>query len=113
MNQEVSSFIEELKQPWQVEACNQLREMVHQTVPSIDERIQYKKPHFLKDGKYAAVISTAKDTVTFMIFNTTNLDLSDGKFEGPVERRWMKFREGDPIDLPLLAKVLTEASSTL
>jgi hypothetical protein len=27
------------------------------SIPDVEERIQYKKPHFLKNGKYAAVIT--------------------------------------------------------
>lgn len=59
MNQEVTEFIEAIKEPWQVELCLRLRDVVHQAIPDVQERIQYKKPHFLKNGKYAAVISTS------------------------------------------------------
>jgi hypothetical protein len=50
MNQEVTSFIQALNQSWQVEVCNQLRKMVHESITDVEERIQYKKPHFLKAG---------------------------------------------------------------
>lgn len=46
MNQEVIDFIEALKEPWQVELSTNLREVVHQAIPDVQERIQYKKPHF-------------------------------------------------------------------
>lgn len=48
MNQEVIDFIEALKEPWQVELSTNLREAIHQAIPDVQERIQYKKPHFLK-----------------------------------------------------------------
>jgi len=67
MNQEVTDFIEALKEPWQRELTASLREVVHQAIPDVDERIQYKKPHFLKNKKYAAVISTSKNAVSFTI----------------------------------------------
>lgn len=48
MNQEVIDFIEALKESWQVELSTSLREVVHLAIPDVQERIQYKKPHFLK-----------------------------------------------------------------
>ncbi|KHF32961.1 hypothetical protein CM49_04850 [Paenibacillus sp. P1XP2] len=77
MSQEVSDFIDAIKEPWQKELAAGLREVVRQAIPDVQERIQYKKPHFLKNGKYAAVISTSKDAVSFTIFNATELDLPE------------------------------------
>ncbi|RDU37881.1 DUF1801 domain-containing protein [Neobacillus piezotolerans] len=112
MNQEVSSFIEGLDQPWKMEVCNQLRHLVHKTIPGADERIQYKKPHFLKNGKYAAVISPSKDAIAFIIMNTSDLDFPKG-FDGPAERKWLKIREGDSPDYELLSDLLDQASGSL
>jgi hypothetical protein len=113
MNQEVTAFIESINQPWQVEVCNRLRQMVHQSLPDVEERIQYRKPHFLKNGKYAAVISPSKDAISFMIFNVADLDLPKGLFEGPPERKWIKIRDGQSTDYEMLAKFLVQASSSL
>jgi len=74
MSEEVVDFIKGIKEPWQAELCTQLRNVVHQSIPEVQERLQYKKPHFLKNGKYAAVISTSKDAVSFTIFNTASLE---------------------------------------
>ncbi|UUZ78699.1 DUF1801 domain-containing protein [Paenibacillus sp. P26] len=52
MNQEVTEFIAGLKEPWQVQLCTELREVVHNAIADATERMQYKKPHFLKNGKY-------------------------------------------------------------
>ncbi|TMV46809.1 DUF1801 domain-containing protein [Paenibacillus mesophilus] len=112
MNQEVTAFIESINQPWQVEVCNRLRQMVHQSIPDVEERVQYKKPHFLKNGKYAAVISPAKDAISFMIFNVADLELPKG-FEGPPERKWVKIRDGQSADYDMLANILVQASSSL
>lgn len=112
MNQEVTAFIEDLKQPWQVEVCSRLRQLVHETIPTAEERIQYKKPHFLKNGHYAAVISPSKDAVAFMIMNATGLEVPKS-FEGPAERKWLKIREGDAPDYGLLASLLGKASGSL
>jgi hypothetical protein len=113
MNQEVTAFIENINQPWQVEVCNRLRKMVHQSIPDVEERIQYKKPHFLKNGKYAAVITPSKDAVSFMIFNVADLELPKGLFEGPSERKWIKIRDGQSTDYDMLAKLLVQSSSSL
>jgi len=101
MNQEVTDFIEAL------------REVVHQAVSDVHERIQYKKPHFLKNGKYAAVISTSKDAVSFTIFHAAGLELPDGMFDGPPERKTMKLRKGDPFDSGRLASWVGQASSSI
>ncbi|MDQ0196853.1 DUF1801 domain-containing protein [Paenibacillus wynnii] len=109
----VAEFIEDLKEPWQAEICNKLLEVVRQAIPDVQERIQYKKPHFLKNGKYAAVISTAKAAVSFTIFNATELDLPEGLFEGPPERKTIKIREGQEVEMDVLTSLLKDASATL
>ncbi|MDH6427363.1 hypothetical protein BSK49_09460 [Paenibacillus odorifer] len=113
MNQEVIDFIEALKESWQVELSTSLREVVHQAIPDVQERIQYKKPHFLKNGKYAAAISTSKDAVSFVIFNTTELTLPEGVFEGPPERKTLKLRKGDTFDSAQLVSLVAQASASL
>ncbi|EJQ92772.1 DUF1801 domain-containing protein [Bacillus cereus] len=113
MNQEVTDFIEALKEPWQGEMSTNLREVVHQAIPDVHERIQYKKPHFLKNGKYAAVISTSKDAVSFTIFNATALELPEGIFDGPSERKTLKLRKGDTFDSEQLVSLISQASGSL
>lgn len=113
MNQEVIDFIETLKEPWQVELSNTLREVVHQAIPDVQERIQYKKPHFLKNGKYAAAISTSKDAVSFVVFNTSELELPEGMFEGPPERKTLKLRKGNTVDVAQLVTWVSQASASL
>lgn len=112
MNQEVTDFINALGPAWQQELVQRLRELVHATVPDAEERIQYKKPHFLKGGKYAAVISPAKNAVSFMIFNATEVDFPKG-FEGPAERKWTKIKEGETPDYDQLSDLLGRAASGL
>jgi hypothetical protein len=113
MNQEVTDFIEALKEPWQGEQSKNLREIVHQAIPDVQERIQYKKPHFLKNGKYAAVISTSKDAVSFTIFNAAALELQEGMFDGPPERKTLKLRKGDSFDSGQLVSLVSQASGSL
>ncbi|ANE45795.1 hypothetical protein SY83_05200 [Paenibacillus swuensis] len=113
MSNEVTEFIEALKEPWQLELSTSLRELVHRAIPDVQERIQYKKPHFLKNGKYAAVISTSKDAVSFTIFNATGLELPESMFDGPPERKTLKLRKGDRFDSAQLVTWVGEAASVL
>ncbi|WP_025848978.1 DUF1801 domain-containing protein [Paenibacillus ehimensis] len=113
MSQEVIEFINAIKEPWQAEISARLREMVHQTIPDVQERIQYKKPHFLKNGKYAAVISTSKDAVSFTIFNPGGIEFPEGPFDGPPERKTIKLRSGQAADYDQLASLLSQASASL
>ncbi|OBZ11071.1 DUF1801 domain-containing protein [Bacillus sp. FJAT-26390] len=113
MNQEVTDFIEAVKEPWQGELCSRLREVVHGAIPNVQERIQYKKPHFLKNGKYAAVISTSKDAVSFTIFNASDLTLPEGLFDGPPERKTIKLRQGNTVDSDQLSSLVSQASAAL
>jgi hypothetical protein len=114
MNQLVTDFVQNVDKPWQAEVCENLRQVVHQSVPGVEERIQYRKPHFLKNGKYVAVVGTAKDWVSFTIFNAENLDAPEGLFEdGPPERKTVKIREGQDVDYELLTRFVEQAASTV
>ncbi|WP_312115539.1 DUF1801 domain-containing protein [Brevibacillus reuszeri] len=112
MNLEVTEFIDGLKEQWQGQLCASLRETVYEAIPDVQERMQYKKPHFLKGGKYAAVISTSKDTVSFTIFNTVGVTLSEG-FDGPPERKTIKLRQGHQMDSQQFVALVRQAAATL
>jgi len=117
MNPEVTDFINKLNdkagQEWQVEVSNRLRQIANESIPDVSERIQYGKPHFLKSGKYAAVLGTAKGWVTFTIFNAEGIEGPDGFFEaGPPERKTVKILKGKTFDYDLLAKLLKQAASS-
>jgi hypothetical protein len=111
---DVTASIENLE-PWQAEIASNLRGMVHAAIPDGTERIQYKKPHFLKDGHYAAVMAPARGYVAFMIFNAQDLDAPDRFFEkqGPPERKTVKIKEGQEFDYDLLGKLVAQAAATL
>ena len=113
MNQDVTDFIETVKEHWQADLSARLRDLVHQAAPDIQERIQYKKPHFLKNGKYAAVISTSKNEVSFTIFNANGIAFPEGLFDGPPERKTTKLRDGQPVDYDLLSSLFKQASASL
>lgn len=114
MNPEVSQYIDQLK-PWQKESATALRNMVFKTIPDAEERIQYGKPHFTKNGQYAAVISAAKDKLSFMIFNATELAEIKGYFQATTapDRKTATIKEGQTTDYKQLADFLKKASKSI
>lgn len=114
MNQEVTQYIQKL-QPWQVEVCDALRNLVHESIPDVEERLQYGKPHYLKNGHYASVIHAATDKVSFMIFNAGELEEIKGFFKSASspERKTASIREGQEVDYNLLANLLNRATASL
>jgi len=115
MNQEVTQYMQEINQQWQAEICNRIRQVIHQSIPEVEERIQYGKPHYRKNGKYACVIGTAKGWVSFTIFNAQTLETPEGLFEASDsgDRKTIKIREGQAVDYDLLAKLLQQAAKSL
>ncbi|MCM3749520.1 DUF1801 domain-containing protein [Paenibacillus pasadenensis] len=112
MNPEVTAYIEQLDEGWKVETASSLRELVYRVIPDTQERMQYKKPHFLKNGSYAAVISVAKSAVSFTIFNASGVEWPQS-FDGPPERKTIKLTAAQKVDDSLLEPLLQRASSGL
>ncbi len=112
MNQAVTDYFEKISQEWQVPICTQIRELIQQALPDVEERIQYGKPHFLKNGKYAFVLASAKAWVSLTIFNATTLEAPEGYFEqGPPERKTIKIRAGQEIDYTFLSTLIEQAAN--
>jgi hypothetical protein len=111
MNQAVTEFIQKNNQIWQIELCASIRETIHESVPDVTERIQYGKPHFLKDGRYLCVLGIAKAGVSLTIFNASKLNAPKGFFEpgGSPERKTLKLRQGAELDHGLLRSLLQQA----
>ncbi|MGW5383521.1 DUF1801 domain-containing protein [Nocardia sp. NPDC003963] len=112
MNDEVTRYIDGLL-PWQIDVCRRLRAMIHTTIPTVDEQIQYGKPHFSKNGRHAAVIHVAKSKVSFMVFDAAAIEAVPGVLRsmGNGDRKTADIVEGSDIDFELLATVLARASS--
>jgi hypothetical protein len=112
---EVTEYIQKIKLDWQAEVANLLRETVAKTVPEAEERIQYGKPHYRKNGKYLCVLGTAKGWVSFTIFNATDLQTPDGLFESSDtgDRKTIKILTGQTVDSDMLGKLLQQAAKTL
>lgn len=114
MNPEVTQYIEKL-QPWQKEAATTLRKLVLKTIPDAEERLQYGKPHYLKNGNYAAVISAAKDKLSFMLFNATELAEIKGYFQSTTapDRKTATIKDGQAVDYKQLGDFLKQTSKSL
>lgn len=115
MSDPVETYIQNLSQEWQREICEQLHSCVHRAVPEVQERIQYSKPHYLKNGKYLAVSSAAKGWVSFTIFNATALEAPDGFFDpsSPPERKTVKILKDKSVDYDLIQALVEQAAKTL
>jgi hypothetical protein len=113
MNPAITDYIENIKHEWQKPICQQLRQLIHKALPAVEERLQYGKPHFMKAGKYAYVMGTAKEWVTLTIFNATDLQPPSGFFEESdvTERRTIKIRQGQTVDYALLAQFVQQTAS--
>jgi hypothetical protein len=114
MNEEVTQYIQK-SQPWQQEVCRSLRKMIMQVISDAEERLQYGKPHYLKNGHYAAVIHVGKDKVAFMVFNAADVAEVKGTLRsmGNGERKTVDITESQTVDYAALADILRQASSTL
>ncbi|MEW9528440.1 DUF1801 domain-containing protein [Microbispora sp. NPDC049125] len=114
MNDDVTQYINKAA-PWQIGVCEKLRAMVHETVPTIEERLQYGKPHFLKNGNFAAVIAVSRDKVSFMVFNATDIPVVKGFIRalGQGERKVVDIEEGRDVDYTRLAEILGKTTIAL
>jgi hypothetical protein len=114
MNEEVTTYIEKLP-AWQVEVCSALRKLIFDTIPDVQERIQYGKPHYLKNGHYAAVLQASKEKVSFMLFNALEVDEIKGfvKSAASPDRKTATITNGMNVDYDLLAVLLKKSSATL
>ena len=111
---DVANYIDSIAVEWQADICRALHARVHEAIPDVTERIQYSKPHYLKNGKYACVIGTAKGWVSFTIFNATNIDAPAGLFEpGPPERKTVKIKPNQTVDYDLLTNLIRQAAATI
>jgi hypothetical protein len=114
MAEDIAGYFDSIGPEWQAEICRNLDERIRRAIPDVSARLQYGKPHYLKNGKYACVLATAKGWVTFTIFNATALDAPEGLFEpGPPERRTVKIRQGQAVDYDQLGALLQQAASTI
>lgn len=111
MNEEVTQYIQKT-QPWQIEVCNKLREIVLDTVPDAEERLQYGKPHYLQGGSYLAVIHASKDKVSFMLFNAAEIPEVKGflRSMGNGDRKTVDISEGQTVDYEQIVELVRKVA---
>jgi hypothetical protein len=115
MNEEVTQYIDKIDQKWQTDTCKHLRKTILQSVPGVEEFIQYGKPHYKKGGKFVCTYNTAKAWVSFTLFNAASLKVPNGLFEpgDNSDRRTIKIREGQNTNYVFLATLLQQAADSL
>lgn len=111
MNNDVTNYINVLDS-WKQKICNSLRNLIFQEIPDIEEKLQYKKPHYLKNKKYVCVITPAKDYISFTIFNAENIE-ADFFEKGVPERKTVKIKKDQKIDYKVLAALFKKASNNI
>ena len=111
MNDEVTQYVKKT-QPWQVEVYSTLRNLVLINVPGVEERLQYGKPHYLKDGSYLAVIHAGKDKVSFMLFNATKVPEVKGFLRSMSngDRKTVDMSDGQSVDYKKILKLVKDVS---
>ncbi len=111
MNDDVTAYLER-GLPWQVEVGEKLRQLVHRTIPDVEETLEYGKPHFLYNGRHVAVIHVARGKVSFMVFKASGIDPIKGVLRslGNGERKTADISEGQTVDYDVLADVLARTS---
>ncbi|SRR5258705_7255326 len=112
MNEDVTIYINR-GLPWQVDVCEKLRQLVHRTVPDVEERLEYGKPHFASNGRHVAAIHVAGGKISFLIFNADGIDPVKGVLRslGNGDRKTADISEGQAVDYELLADVMTRTSA--
>ena len=115
MNPAITEYIEKIEQPWQVDICNRLRQIILQTVPEVEELKQYNRPHYKKNGQYLCVFNVAKNWVNVMLFNAQALTIPEGygELSSNGERVTAKIQQGQDFDYDLFARLLKDAAAKL
>lgn len=114
MDDQITDYISRAL-PRQAALCAQLRQLIRDTLPEAEERLQYGKPHYLINDQHAAVIDASRGKVSFMIFNATDIPEVKGFLRklGNGERKAVTFTEGQEVDRARLAELLIKSVSAI
>ncbi|HEY7527350.1 MAG TPA: DUF1801 domain-containing protein, partial [Candidatus Limnocylindria bacterium] len=104
----VDAYIETLP-PWQQEICRQVRDLVHEADPEVQETIKRSvQPYFVLQGNVIALLA-ARDHVNVFTYDGGLVPDPDGIVTGGHENetgRIIAFREGQPINRAALLAYL-------
>jgi hypothetical protein len=92
---------------WQQAICQQVRQLVHQADPEVEETIKRSVlPYFVLQGNICALLA-AKDHVNVFIYDPTVADphgvINQG--HGNATARALQVHRGDPIDRPAVLEI--------
>jgi hypothetical protein len=103
----VDAYIEALPD-WQQQICRQVRELIHEADPEVEETIKRNvQPYFVLDGNVAALLA-AKDHVNVFLYDGAIVPDPDGIITGGHDNttaRTVAIRQGEPINAPALKRM--------
>jgi hypothetical protein len=110
MNDEIAAYFAQAD-PWQKDACAQLRQAVLTAIPDAEESLQYEKPHYAVDGELVAALNVAKGKVSLLVLNAGSVKPEKGFLRslGDGERKVVDVTDGQDIDVDRIATVLRAA----
>jgi hypothetical protein len=105
----VDTYIEGLPS-WQQDVCRQLRAIVHDADPQVEETIKRSvQPYFVLQGNICALLAT-KDHVNLFVYDPTVTDpehlINQGHNNATAQA--IQIYESDPINQPALVGTLRE-----
>lgn len=104
---EVDAYIQRLP-VWQQEICEQLRQIIREADPEIEETIKRSvQPYFVLDGNVCALLAT-KDHINLFLYDPTVADpegLINQGHENATARA-IQIHQGDAIPRPALTQLL-------
>jgi len=96
----VDAYIDALPE-WQQEICREVRELIHQADPDVEETIKRSvRPYFVLEGNICALLS-AKDHINVFLYDGAIVPDPDGIITGGHDNktaRTVAVKEGEPIN---------------
>lgn len=103
----VDAYIDGLP-PWQQELCRELREIIREADPGIEETIKRSvQPYFVLEGNVCALLA-AKDHVNLFLYDPTVPDPAGliNQGHGNATARAIQIREGEEINRAALIELI-------
>jgi hypothetical protein len=103
----VDNYLDGLPE-WQRDICRELREIVHDADPEIEETIKRTvQPYFVLQGNVCALLAT-KDHINLFLYDPTVPDPAGiiNQGHGNATGRAIQIYRDDPIDRPALTELL-------
>jgi hypothetical protein len=107
-NPRVDEYIDALPE-WQQAVCRQVRELVHDADPEVEETIKRRvQPYFVLQGNVCALLAT-KDHVNVFLYDGAIVPDPEGIITGGHDNktaRTVAVYEGEPLNAPALRRML-------